>query len=442
MARGKKKHRNGGAKKKDGAFASPSPPAAMSTGTATTAAAPPAADDVSSIARASDQMLTELQQQVASVRAVTGVLDHVSGRDIKFSRFSLMVGGNQLVTDCSIELNQGCRYGLVGTNGSGKSNVLAAIAQGDLKIPEHIDIYHLHEEAPATDQTGVEAVVAHIYEEAEKLEALSERIIEEAGPEDERLEAIFERLDELDPTGAEPRARLIMSGLGFADHLVPMDRKTKHMSGGWRMRVSLAKALFAAPSVLLLDEPTNHLDLEACVWLENHLAEYTKCLVVVSHSEDFLNTVCNNIIWMKPNPHLNQGFNMTGCQLAYYGGNYDSFGKVMGEQERVATRLYEKQQADMAKLANFVRVNKANGVASSAKSKKKTLDKIQADAIEKPQIREPTLVFSFLPMEKLSPPVLPFDDVSFSYSGNPADFLYDKLSLAVDMDSRKYCGES
>ena len=102
------------------------------------------------------------------------------------------------------------------------------------------------------------------------------------------------------------------------------------------MRVSLAKALFAAPSVLLLDEPTNHLDLEACVWLENHLAEYTKCLVVVSHSEDFLNTVCNNIIWMKPNPHMNQGFNMTGCQLAYYGGNYDSFCKVMGEQERVA----------------------------------------------------------------------------------------------------------
>ena len=110
------------------------------------------------------------------------------------------------------------------------------------------------------------------------------------------------------------------------------------------MRVSLAKALFAAPSVLLLDEPTNHLDLEACVWLENHLAEYTKCLVVVSHSEDFLNTVCNNIIWMKPNPHMNQGFNMTGCQLAYYGGNYDSFCKVMGEQERVAARLYEKQQ--------------------------------------------------------------------------------------------------
>ena len=171
MARGKKK-RHGGKKKK--AKAAPAAPSS------------PAAADISSVERGNGQALTAEQRRVASVRAVTGVVDHVSGRDVKFSSFSLMVGGNQLVTDCSIELNQGCRYGLVGTNGSGKSNVLAAIAQGDLEMPEHIDLYHLHEEAPATEQTGVEAVIAHIREEAAKLEALSERIIEEAGPEDER----------------------------------------------------------------------------------------------------------------------------------------------------------------------------------------------------------------------------------------------------------------
>merc|ERR1711966_356830 len=97
--------------------------------------------------------------------------------------------------------------------------------------------------------------------------------------------AIADRIEELDVTDAEPRARKILAGLGFADHLVPMDRQTKHMSGGWRMRVSLAKALFAAPTILLLDEPTNHLDLEACVWLEEHLASYAKCLFVISHSQ-------------------------------------------------------------------------------------------------------------------------------------------------------------
>jgi len=109
--------------------------------------------------------------------------------------------------------------------------------------------------------------------------------LQECGLEDERLVSINARLDELDSTGAEPRARKILAGLGFADHMVPADRPTKHMSGGWRMRVALAQALFAAPELLLLDEPTNHLDLEACVWLEEHLANYSKCLLVVSHSQ-------------------------------------------------------------------------------------------------------------------------------------------------------------
>lgn len=392
--------------------------------------------DISSVARGEAGELTSEQVRVAAVRASTGVLSSMKdARDLKFVSFSVMVGGNQLVTDCDLELNYGCRYGLIGANGSGKSNVLAAIAQRDIPLPEHVDIYHLHEEAPADELTGVEAVVKHVVDEAKKLEDLSERIMEENGMDDERLEGIYERLDELDPTGSEPRARLILSGLGFADHLIPMDRKTKHMSGGWRMRVSLAKALFAAPSLLLLDEPTNHLDLEACVWLEEHLASYSKCLVVVSHSEDFLNAVTTNTIWLKPNPGMGMpGSN--GTSLTYYGGNYDLFIKVTTEDERVQSRLYEKQRADIEKLEDFVRVNKANGAAASAKSKQRVLDKIYESAVPKPSLREPSLVFKFVEMEKLPPPVMPFDDVSFSYSGLAEDYLYDHLNLAVDYDSR------
>ena len=174
--------------------------------------------------------------------------------------------------------------------------MLAAIAQRDVPLPEHVSVFHLHEEAPPTEQTGVEAVIAHLVEEAAKLEVMAEKIIEENGPDDDRLDIIYGRIEELDPSGTEPIARKILAGLGFADHLVPMDRQTKHMSGGWRMRVSLAKALFAAPSILLLDEPTNHLDLEACVWLEEHLANYSKCLFVISHSQDFLNAVCTHTV--------------------------------------------------------------------------------------------------------------------------------------------------
>jgi ATP-binding cassette subfamily F protein 2 len=256
------------------------------------------------------------------------------------------------------------------------------------------------------------------------LEELSAQIMEESGPEDERICAIADRLDELDITDAEPRARKILAGLGFLDTQVPMDRKTKHMSGGWRMRVSLAKALFASPSLLLLDEPTNHLDLEACVWLEEHLAKYKKCLLVISHSQDFLNTVCTHTVWLNH------------TTLSYYGGSYAAFVKTVEDEERVAFKLYDKQQDDMHKLSEFVRVNKANGVAMSAKSKKKVLEKVQDEAIEKPKARQQTLDFKFEECSKLEPPVMPFDSVSFSYSGKPEEYLYDKLDLAIDCDSR------
>eukprot|EP00501_MAST-03F_sp_TOSAG23-6_P000631 GSMAST32.ASY1.ANO1.654.1 assembled CDS len=224
-------------------------------------------------------------------------------------------------------------------------------------------------------------------------------------------------MEEEGPEDDQPRARLILSGLGFCDRLVPMDRKTKNMSGGWRMRVSLAKALFAAPSLLLLDEPTNHLDLEACVWLEEHLANYpkNKCLVVVTHSEDFMNAVCTDTIWLKPNP-------CAGAKLKYYGGNYETFVKVTTDEERVQVKQYEKQQADMAKLSTY--------------SKKRVLEKIQNDAVAKPQVRESSLVFTFPETDRLPPPVMPFDNVSFGYSGKKEDYLYEDLNIAVDYDSR------
>mmetsp|Transcript_53613 Transcript_53613/g.96179 ORF Transcript_53613/g.96179 Transcript_53613/m.96179 type:complete len:597 (-) Transcript_53613:239-2029(-) len=382
-------------------------------------------DELQAIKESAGSVLTEEQMRVASRRAVTGVLASTpQAMDVKLDSFSLMVSGNQLVTDTTIELNQGCRYGLIGDNGCGKSNVLAAIAQREVPLPSHIDVFHLHEEAKPTEQTAVEAVIAHIVEESAKLEELQAKIMEENGPDDERINSIADRLEELDPTGAEPRARKILSGLGFMDSGVPMDRKTKDMSGGWRMRVSLAKALFASPSLLLLDEPTNHLDLEACVWLEDHLAKYKKCLVVVSHSQDFLNEVCTHIVWL------------SNSTLTYYGGNYTAFVKTVEDDERVQMKVYEKQQADIDKLETFVRVNKANGVAQSAKSKKKVLEKVQDEAVAKPKLRQQTLTFKFEACTKLEPPVLPFDNVSFAYSGKKEEYLYDKLDLAVDCDSR------
>lgn len=368
--------------------------------------------------------LTAEQHRVAARRAVTGNLSSPENSlDVKIDAFSVQVGGSQLVTDCDVEFTQGCRYGLIGDNGSGKSNILAAFAQGEVPLPGHVDVFHLHEEAPPTEMTAVEAVIAHLREQAEILEELSAKILEE-DPSDERLDIIAARLEELDPDGSEPRARKILAGLGFDDRMVPMDRMTKHMSGGWRMRVSLGKALFAAPSLLLLDEPTNHLDLEACIWLEDHLSRYKKCLFVISHSQDFLNAVCTHTIWLDHQ------------RLTTYGGNYATFCQLVSAEEQVQMKLFQKQQDDIEKLSTFVRVNRANGVATSAKSKKKVLEKVQDDAVEKPMQRQTTLNFQFEDCTKLEPPVLPFDNVSFSYSGKKEDYLYEDLDLAVDCDSR------
>lgn len=365
------------------------------------------------------------QEMLARQRAVTGVLaSNPTSLDVKIEKFSVTVAGNCLLDDATLELNVGMRLGFIGQNGSGKTNVLNAIALREVPIPEMIDLYHLHQEAEPTERTAVEAVVDHITAEIERLEAAQEHILETSGADDERLEVISDRLSELDPDTFEFEARKILSGLGFSNKTVPMERMTKDMSGGWRMRVSLAQALFAAPTLLLLDEPTNHLDLEACVWLEEHLSHYKKCLLVVSHSQDFLNTVCNKIVWLH------------NKALRYYSGNYSTFCAQVEAEEKIQLKLYEKQQADMQKLADYVEANHANGKAKSAASKDKVLNKIKAEAVEKPKLRENTFVFEFPECAKLPSPVLPFDGVSFAYSGKKEDYLYHELDIGVDCDSR------
>jgi ATP-binding cassette subfamily F protein 2 len=365
------------------------------------------------------------QQMLAKQRAVTGVLaSNPTSTDVKIEKFSVTVAGQPLLDDATLELNVGTRYGFIGQNGSGKTNVLNAIALREIPIPDHIDLYHLHAEAEPTERSAIESVVDHVTEEIVRLEAAQDLIIETSGVEDERLEAISDRLSELDPDTFEFEARKILVGLGFSNDTVPMERATKDMSGGWRMRVSLAKALFAAPTLLLLDEPTNHLDLESCVWLEEHLSHYKKCLFVVSHSQDFLNTVCNKIVWLHDR------------DLKYYGGNYATFCAQVEAEEKIQLKLYEKQQADMAKLADYVEANHANGKAKSAASKDKVLNKIKSEAVAKPKLRENTFTFEFPDCDKLPSPVLPFDGVCFAYSGQKSDYLYENLDIGVDCDSR------
>jgi ATP-binding cassette subfamily F protein 2 len=142
------------------------------------------------------------------------------------------------------------------------------------------------------------------------------------------------------------------------------------MSGGWRMRVALARALFIAPSILLLDEPTNHLDLEACVWLEDYLSTYSKILIVISHSQDFLNGVCTDMMVMQEQ------------KLRYWSGNFDSYVKTRTEQDVNTIKLYKKQQAEIAEIKQFIAsCGTYANLVRQAKSRQKILDKMEADGL-------------------------------------------------------------
>lgn len=170
-----------------------------------------------------------------------------------------------------------------------------------------------------------------IENERQRLEKEAEELsITEEGAESEKLMEIYETLDELGVDIAESRASKILYGLGFSYEM--QHKKTKDFSGGWRMRIALARCLFYNPSMLLLDEPTNHLDLQACVWLEEYLKKYNKILILVSHSQDFLNNVCTNII------HLQNK------KLHYYTGNYDTYVKSRKEKEENQMKQYYYEQ--------------------------------------------------------------------------------------------------
>lgn len=361
-----------------------------------------------------------------SERTCTGQLvSRPLSKDIKFEQFSLSYFGEDLIKDTTLELNFGRRYGLIGRNGSGKSTFLKALASRDVAIPDHIDVHLLHEEAAPSDMTPMEAVISFAKAEIERLEKEEEAILEtEDGAENPILMDIYDRIEELDPPTFEKRAGELLYGLGFTKAF--MEKKTRDLSGGWRMRVALAQALFVRPTLLLLDEPTNHLDLETCVWLEDCLRDYPKILVLVSHSQDFLNSVCTNIM------HLT-----TKRTLTYYGGNYAQYVQTRKENEVNQMKQYVKQQEEIKHIKDFIAsCGTYANLVRQAKSRQKILDKMEDAGLIEEVENEHIVSIVFPPCDRLAPPVLALKTVGFSYSGNPKDALYTGLDFGIDLDSR------
>ncbi|KAL8167382.1 hypothetical protein V2J09_008881 [Rumex salicifolius] len=369
-----------------------------------------------------DKTANAVSELMLSDRTCTGILcSHPQSRDIRIESLSLTFHGHDLIVDSILELNYGRRYGLLGLNGCGKSTLLASIGCRELPIPEHMDIYHLTREIDASDMSSLEAVI-NCDEERLKLEKEAEMLSAQDDGGGEALERIYERLDAMDASTAEKRAAEILYGLGFNKEM--QAKKTRDFSGGWRMRIALARSLFMNPTILLLDEPTNHLDLEACVWLEEMLKKFTRILVVVSHSQDFLNGVCTNIIHMQ------------NKSLKIYSGNYDQYIQTRSELEENQMKQYKWEQEQIANMKEYIaRFGHGSAkLARQAQSKEKTLAKMERGGLTEKIVRDKVLIFRFVDVGKLPPPVLQFVEVSFGYT--PENLIYKNIDFGVDLDSR------
>lgn len=356
----------------------------------------------------------------------TGVLvSRENSRDVRIEQVVMSIHGRDLICDSTITINYGNKYGLIGPNGCGKTTLLAALACRELPIPDHIDIWYVHQEADVTDVSALDTVVDTAAKEVARLDELILKLSEE-DPEGNAdiIEALGDKLDKMDPSTFIPEAGALLHGLGFSEGMI--HKATKDMSGGWRMRVALAQALFKKPTLLVLDEPTNHLDLGACVWLEQYLAQYPATIVLTSHSEDFMNNVCTDIMQITQDQ-----------QLVYWGGNYDSYVKTRAELEVNQVKAYEKERSDIAHLQEFIRsCGTYSNMRRQADSKQKIIDKMKEKGLTEMPLPDQKFMFNFPPAESLPPPVLAFDNMSFSYSGKKEDYLYHKVSFGIDLDSR------
>ena len=189
--------------------------------------------------------------------------------------------------------------------------------------------------------------------------------------------------------------------------------KTREFSGGWRMRNALARALFIQPTLLLLDEPTNHLDMDAVVWLEDYLSKWTKILFMVSHSQDFMNSVCTHMV------------NFSKRKLLYYSGNYDSFVSTRSESEEEQMKRYKWEQDQIKQMKEYI-ARFGHGTAKNAKqaqSKEKTLEKMVRSGLTDKVEHEHVMDFKFMDPPPLTPPVLQCNEVTFGYPGQSVSQL-------------------
>jgi ATP-binding cassette subfamily F protein 3 len=338
---------------------------------------------------------------------------------LSITDISVRIAGRLLIDHGSAQIVPGAHVGLIGRNGAGKSTLFHAIRgelpteTGTIAIPPRWRVGSLAQEAPNGPESLIEVVL--------KADLERDALLREAdiAHDPHRIAEIQTRLVDIDAHSAPARAAAILNGLGFST--ADQARPCSEFSGGWRMRVALAATLFAAPDLLLLDEPTNYLDLEGTLWLEDHLANYPRTVIVISHDRDLLDTSVDQIL------HLDRG------KLTLYRGTYSSYEEQRATREMLDAKHARRQDAERKRLQAFVDRFKAKASkARQAQSRVKMLEKMKPiAALVTQDVREITFP---APEKVLSPPIIAVDDVSVGY--DPKNPVLNRVTLRIDTDDR------
>ncbi|MFO1362011.1 MAG: ATP-binding cassette domain-containing protein [Burkholderiales bacterium] len=325
---------------------------------------------------------------------------------ITLRKVSLRRGAKLLLEGVDAAIHPGERVGLVGPNGCGKSSLFALLQDelhvdaGDVELPPGWVVAHVAQEAFGLDRPAIEFVMDG---DAELRRIASDLARAEAGGDGEEIAHAHEAYAHVEGYAARARAAALLDGLGFAQD--DFARRVGEFSGGWRMRLNLARTLMCRSDLLLLDEPTNHLDLDAVVWLEGWLAGYRGTLIVVSHDREFLDAVATTIL------------HVDGRRLRRYSGNYSAFEGQRAAQLANEQALYARQQREVARLERFVERFRAKATkARQAQSRIKALERMELIA---PAHVDSPFAFHFREFPGSPDPVLVLEDAAAGYDGAP-----------------------
>lgn len=338
---------------------------------------------------------------------------------IELKNASIRRDGRMLFSEVSLQIHPNWKIGLTGKNGTGKSSFFAmllgelALDTGEMLLPSRWQIGHMAQEIASSEQPAIDFVLSGdtVWYD------LNQKIQNNQGISEEELAHIHAQFDDIHGYSIPAKAGQIMAGLGFNSEQI--HQPVSSFSGGWRMRLNLAKTLMSRADLLLLDEPTNHLDLDAILWLEDWLKAYDGTLIMISHDQKFLDMVVEHIL------HIEQE------KMTLYSGNYSQFVRTRSERLAQQQQAYEKQQATKAHMEAFIRRFKAK--ASKAKQAQSRIKQLERMAELVPVMADNPFTFKFYPPNQLTSPLIILEKASVGYNNQA---IVEKINLQITPDSR------